>query len=220
MLSTFTATLLLSKMFPAAVVDLGVTAAGLVDAASNTLNGEWTNGVTLGSSGDTSPGGDFSFRIFVLPGDAIDQSGGSGTRTVNATDAQHVRDTQNGFAPPAFGVFGYDPRADLDGSSFVNTDDSQYERDQQNAIIYQPVGATARVLVDDLGAKGDLFAIRTNENLAIANDMALVDFLDEKESPAVKPSSMLDVLAAAQVDRRVGRDWRVPSGRRWMRKFS
>jgi hypothetical protein len=139
--STLTATLVLSKFFPAAVVDLRVTAAGVFDGSGNILDGEWTNGVTLGDSGNNIPGGDFSYRIFVLPGDVLDQSGGSGFRGVNSNDAQRVRDLQNGFALPGFGVFGYDPRVDLNGSNFINSDDSQYERDQQNAIILPLPGA-------------------------------------------------------------------------------
>lgn len=135
--STRTAILVLNKALPAAVVDLGVSAAGVFSASLTNLDGEWINGTSIGVSGDGVPGGNFSFRIFVVPGDVLDESHGTGTRSVNSNDAQIVRDRQNGFALPGIGAFGYDARADLDGSSFINTNDSQYERDQQNAIIVE-----------------------------------------------------------------------------------
>jgi hypothetical protein len=121
--STFTVTLLLSKVFSAAVVDLKIGSAGVTNGDGTNLDGEWVNGVTPGSSGDGAAGGDFSYRIFVLPGDTVDESGGLGTRTVNTNDSQQVRDLQNGLALKQFGAFGYDPRADLDGSSVINTNE-------------------------------------------------------------------------------------------------
>ena len=131
-----TATLFLDKAFQAGVADLKIGSTGLFDSASNRLDGEWIDGVTTNGSGNGVPGGDFSFRMFVLPGDSMEETRGIGTRTVNSNDAQKVRDLQNGFALPGFGAIGYDARADLDGSSFINSDDSQFSRQQQNAIIF------------------------------------------------------------------------------------
>ncbi len=131
-----TATLFLDKAFGAAVADLKIGAFGVSDSALNKLDGEWKDGVTTDGSGNGVPGGDFSFRMFVLPGDSAEETRGSGTRTVNSNDAQKVRDLQNGFALPGFGSIAYDARADLDGSSFINSDDSQFSREQQNAIIF------------------------------------------------------------------------------------
>src|SRR2546423_1457759 len=45
---------------------------GVTDADGNTLDGEWTSGTSGFPSGDTFSGGDFHFRINVLPGDAAD----------------------------------------------------------------------------------------------------------------------------------------------------
>ncbi len=138
--NTYTATLALSSVLPAAVFDLTIRSSGVFDRQSANLDGEWINGVTPGNSGDSVAGGDFSIRIFVLPGDTRDESGGVGTRTVNSNDAQTVRDRQNGIVVAGFGDFNYDLRADLDGSSFINSSDSQLVRDQQNAIIFRSSG--------------------------------------------------------------------------------
>ena len=141
--NTFTATIALSGVLPAAVFDLTIASTGVFDREAANLDGEWINGVTTGNSGNSVSGGDFVFRIFVLPGDARDESGGLGTRTVNSNDAQSVRDRQNGLVVAGLGDFNYNLRADLDGSAFINASDSQLVRDQQSAIIYRSSGARA-----------------------------------------------------------------------------
>ena len=86
--STFTATLMFDNMFPASVIDLKIASASVSNSNGQALDGEFVNGVTTGNSGDGTAGGDFSFRIFILPGDTVDQSTSpNGTRTVNAVDA-------------------------------------------------------------------------------------------------------------------------------------
>ena len=54
----------------------------VMDMDGNALDGEWNDGLTIGNSGDGTPGGDFSFRFNVLPGDAdldgADPQGGVG----------------------------------------------------------------------------------------------------------------------------------------------
>jgi hypothetical protein len=60
----------------------GTTAGGVMDAAGNALDGEWLNGGATENypSGDGSPGGDFEFRLNVLPGDV------NGSGTVDGSD--------------------------------------------------------------------------------------------------------------------------------------
>ena len=156
--ATFTATLQFATPIPAAVVDLTVIAAGVTDAVGTPLDGEWTNNGTATVSGNGTPGGNFSFRLFVLPGDTVDQvGGGAGTalRYVNTNDSQQVRDTQAALLIKTVGstlvVGNYDPRADLDGSGAINTDDSQRVRDQQNAIIYPVAVTTSPVKSNPVG---------------------------------------------------------------------
>lgn len=118
-------------------MDLKIHAAGVTNLSGAILDGEWANGVSSRISGNGLAGGDFSFRMFVLPGDVVDQSSGGDVRTVNTNDSQRLRDRQNGFALASLGAFGYDSRADLNGDAFINANDSQLERDQQNAIIFR-----------------------------------------------------------------------------------
>lgn len=144
--TTLTATLTFSGVFPAAVIDLKVASAGVSNASGQALDGEFTNGTTTGNSGNGVAGGDFSFRIFVLPGDTVDQTtAATATRTVNTIDSQAVRTTQNGLISVTYGALGYDPRADLVGSGVINAVDSQYSPDSQNGIIFQatPVASPA-----------------------------------------------------------------------------
>ena len=169
---TFTATLSFDNVFPAAVIDLNIASANIVNAKGVPLDGEWANN-TASASGDGVAGGDFSFRMFFLPGDTVDQSpSAGGSRTVNATDAQAVRNTQNGVIEPRYGAIGYDARADLDGSGTINATDSLYERNRQNATIVPLSARSAKTaareqatnLVDPtetVGKKPRLAALRT-----------------------------------------------------------
>ena len=141
--ATSTATLQFAGPIPAAVLDLTITAAGVTDPGGVALDGEWSNNATAASSGDGTPGGNFGFRLFVLPGDAVDETGGTGqvSRSVDTTDSQQVRGAQHGLLAGTVAI-GFDPRSDFDGNGTVDATDSQTVRDQQNAILY-PVGVAA-----------------------------------------------------------------------------
>ncbi len=84
-----------------------------VNAAGAMLDGEWTDNVSTGSSGNGSAGGDFRFRMNVLPGDA------DGNGTVNNDDFVSVRAVM--FSSP--GVGPYDVRRDLDTSGKIAVGD-------------------------------------------------------------------------------------------------
>jgi hypothetical protein len=210
--ATFTATLQLSKFIPASVLHLTVLSSGVTDQLTQALDGEWQNAITLADSGNGVAGGDFEFQLFVLPGDARDESLGNGTRTVNANDAQDVRDFQNGFALPAFGSIKYSQRADLNGDSFINAHDAQFVRDQQNAVIFRTVGmnrrrANATMVVGDVNDPLDLDGngVVTQEDallpLAVVNQQAAVldsksmaTFFDVSGDGLVSPLDVLLVL--------------------------
>jgi hypothetical protein len=89
----------------------------LDDALLPGLDGEWQNGVATQSfpSGDGTAGGDFSFRINVLPGDA-NQDG-----SVNAQDLGIIKLKLNRNAiNPGSGTSGYSVFADLNADGAIN----------------------------------------------------------------------------------------------------
>lgn len=78
----------------------------LTDASGNHLDGEWTDGVTVGSSGNTVSGGRFDYRFNILVGDI------SGNGVVLGNDVTSVVLNRSKFT----GGAGFNPRADIDGS--------------------------------------------------------------------------------------------------------
>jgi PKD repeat protein len=95
------------------------------------LDGEWID-TELVESGDGKEGGDFEFRLNVLPGDA-DQSG-----VVNGGDIGTARVRRNAIA--GFSL-RYDPEQDLDGSGVVNGGDIGVARLNRSMLL--PVGEPA-----------------------------------------------------------------------------
>ena len=116
--------------------------AGVADRAGNSLDGEWTNPVAPSASGDAYPsgdgaaGGDFNFRLNVLPGD-VNRSGGS----VVGSDVTLVRNSQN-FSP---GSSGYSIFRDVNGSGSILGSDVTLVRNAQGTRVpaYEVVPLTA-----------------------------------------------------------------------------
>jgi hypothetical protein len=86
------------------------------DLLGNRLDGEWTNWVSDGPSGNSVAGGDFAFRINVLRGDAVNYG------TVQSTSLWAVYlstglDTEDA---------GYVPQYDLDGDGLIEATDWQF----------------------------------------------------------------------------------------------
>jgi len=97
----------------------------VADSAGNALDGEWTDGVSTWPSGDGAAGGDFRFRLNVLPGD-VDQSG-----VVRSSDTIKVRrksNTQPG--DPDYSVF-----YDIDGSGVIRSSDTIKVRRKSNTEL-------------------------------------------------------------------------------------
>ena len=77
------------------------------DLAGNALDGEWTNGVSnYGNTGNGTPGGDFNFRINVLPGDSRQDGqnlgqfdGVLGTDVIKVRNAQFLTTTDATYSP-------------------------------------------------------------------------------------------------------------------------
>ena len=113
--ATFTATWTLAQSIAAdkLLIDLDGDAGGVANASGNVLlDGEWQDGVST-VSGDGVPGGDFRFRLNILPGDA-DQNGEVGQNDLSTVQAAL------GTAP---GVTGYSPLVDVNGDGTIITTD-------------------------------------------------------------------------------------------------
>jgi uncharacterized delta-60 repeat protein len=94
---------------------------GVRNAAGDYLDGEWTNGNDSFPSGNGSGGGDFLFRLNVLPGDV------NGNGSVLADD---FSDVKNRFfrssSNPGSGAGGYSALADVDGNGTILANDFSY----------------------------------------------------------------------------------------------
>jgi hypothetical protein len=83
----------------------------ILDQDSIALDGEWVDSVSM-TSGDATPGGQFDFRIDVLPGDFNDNGG------VNTTDVLAINQNRGQLTSNAAIA-----RADTNGHGAVNTSD-------------------------------------------------------------------------------------------------
>ena len=104
--ATRVATWTLSNFLSRDKLIFGLNSSLITDAAGHQLDGDWTNG-TSAFSGDGTSGGNFTYRVNLLPGDA-DSSG-----TVDLTDLTMLANNWQKSTP----------RADLDGSGFVDLTD-------------------------------------------------------------------------------------------------
>ena len=78
-------TFTLSGPLPSNKYYLALAAAGIVDTAGATVDGEWTTSVSTFAAGSGEPGGDFDFRFNVLAGDV------NGDGKVTAADFNLIR---------------------------------------------------------------------------------------------------------------------------------
>jgi hypothetical protein len=110
--TTFTATWTLADRLPAdkLVLRLAAGTGGVTDLAGNRLDGEWSPGGLL-PSGNGAAGGDYVYRLNVLPGD-VTRNGG-----VNALDVLQVRSRLT--ATNRYSVF-----CDVNGDGRINVRDT------------------------------------------------------------------------------------------------
>jgi len=88
------------------------------DAGASQLDGEWANGSDAYPSGDGTAGGDFHFRLNLLPGDATRDG------RVDSLDLAYVKQRLNRTARnPGTGAVTYTPFADLNADGRVNSID-------------------------------------------------------------------------------------------------
>ena len=106
----------------------------VTDLQGNALDGEWVDGSGAASSGDGAAGGDFLFRLNVLPGD-IDHS-----TIVLGNDITAVRNAQLDVA----GFGGFRLQRDIDGSGVVLGNDIIAVRNRQ--LTFLPAGSPVNPL--------------------------------------------------------------------------
>jgi hypothetical protein len=95
-----------------------LTLSDAVGTPTRRLDGDWQSGADAFPSGDGTPGGDFDFRINVVPGD-VNRSG-----TVLADDASQLkRKFFSSTTTPGTGDAAYSIFHDVDGSGSILADD-------------------------------------------------------------------------------------------------
>jgi hypothetical protein len=110
---------------------------GKVNAAGLMLDGEWTDNVSPGSSGNGTAGGDFRFKVNILPGDV------DGDGDVQNDDFVDVRLAMFSTA----GGGSYDVRRDLVASGIINFVDAIAARNNLNRTL--PAGTPSSPAAPD-----------------------------------------------------------------------
>ena len=100
------------------LLDLSGAAGGVTSITGDPLDGEWADGADAFPSGNDTPGGDFRFRLHVLPGDAS-RSGAVNIFDFVETQRKLFRATNT----PGTGPAAYSPFHDLDGSGMTTSAD-------------------------------------------------------------------------------------------------
>lgn len=113
---TFEAVWTLDNFLTHDVMLFDLDASGLnpvVDLSNTTLDGEWTDNVTNGTSGNGTAGGDFQFKIKANPGD-YNQNNEVASSDYHAVNSKLFKDTNSA---------GYSVMADINGSGTIDTVD-------------------------------------------------------------------------------------------------
>ncbi len=124
----FIATLTLNQSIEASKIDLQVLSGGVFDTSGNRLDGDWVNSspaytfsgssLTPSNSGNGIAGGNFSFRIHVLPGDT-NQLGDEVTTADQSFSETKLNSLLVGPTP----FLGYTIFVDINGSTIVDSFD-------------------------------------------------------------------------------------------------
>jgi hypothetical protein len=147
-----TAVWTLNRLVPSDRVLLDLDAGpGGVNAAGVALDGEWADGARAFPSGDGAPGGDFQFRINVVPGDANRNGNVSPTDFGSVRSAVGRSTADVGVAPRNYTVF-----RDVNGSGSVSPTDIGTVRANMGRALPPPpallAGDPATRLLDETAA--------------------------------------------------------------------
>ncbi|GAA5511055.1 hypothetical protein Rcae01_06568 [Novipirellula caenicola] len=116
----------LNQALDASQFTITAVSTGITDAQGNTLDGEWTQ-ASAGQlvSGNGVAGGDFSFRLNILPGD-VNQDG-----IVNSTDSDSI----SGFSY-SFGNTNYSIFRDVNGDAKQDTTDKTRILEREGSKLF------------------------------------------------------------------------------------
>lgn len=138
------------------------------DLDGNSLDGEWTDGVSVGSSGDGIAGGDFQFSMQFLPGDAVNYHTEVETFSLWAVHNAIGQGTGDPY---------YVPQYDLDGNGTIEVSDWQYINDHLNET--PPVGTPAAA-TSDAPTTGHFAPVSISDD-AVDVAILLWDVFDDEE---------------------------------------
>lgn len=170
--TTYTATWTLSSSITRDKLLLDLDADGMdpvcSTASNEVLDGTWVNGVSTYSSGSTTGGTDFEFRINALPGDS------TANNTVNILDMSYVMQ-RNGktVADSGYSIF-----ADVNGSGDISSLDTQ--------LVQARVGSTLPT-TDPVGMSDDAPTTAGIDDISVDIDatdyvLALTDLFEDAET--------------------------------------
>lgn len=156
------------------------------DAVRNTagvaLDGDWEDGFSVYPSGDGEPGGDFLFRLNVLPADV------DGNSRTNIFDTIQVRDKQ--FT--SIGSLNYSVFHDLDGNGVINIFDTVAASNNQFRSL--PIGEPAPL--PDNGAQ-----ITAVPKSAVAMGLAAGELLGSPSMPEQDAQGKVEYVDVALAER-------------------
>lgn len=138
------------------------------DLSGDTLDGEWTDGVSTGPSGNGTAGGDFEFSMQFLPGDAVNY----GTQVeMTSVWACYLSVGQDTTSP------NYVAQRDLDGDGIIENSDWQYV--YANLYDAPPAGTPAAATSD--APTTSHFDLQDIDNDAVDVAISLWDVFDDEE---------------------------------------
>jgi carbonic anhydrase/acetyltransferase-like protein (isoleucine patch superfamily) len=209
---TFVATMTLSQAITAdkLLLVLNGDTGGVTDASGNLLDGEWTTGTSVFPSGNGTAGGDFQFRINVLPGD-VTQDG-----MVISNDGVMVRNALG----TTTGTSGYSVFLDVTGDGMVISNDRIIVRNQLGMqlpdgepVVPQPTVASG-ISQAIAAAETSSTPLATEQITPIEKSQSIIDIPETNTvivTPAAQIQTVLQIVNATTVPPAISEDNNSPT---------
>jgi hypothetical protein len=184
------------------IIDLdGTSSNGVRVVNGPLLDGDWTNPTTAGGgdtfpSGDGSPGGDFLFRINVLPGDADRAS-----NRVTSNDQGYVKARLNrSITSPTSQAGGasYSIFADVIGDGRINSNDQGAVKARINSAL--PAATPQSAVASTLSGDAEVRQFRTTSSLRIPRRPVAEELALREGDPAVLQVLRAEQLSGMRID--------------------